>query len=117
MARAGVLNIPSVRTSTFTTSRSISLIDAEPSVSGVEFPEQARRATVKHGRELSLFLERSITPETPRGRRQGSRAIARAMVARLVTTNPRPKEKQRAMVPVIHDARCAAIEAAAPSYW
>jgi hypothetical protein len=38
-------------------------------------------------------------------------------VARLVTTNPRPKEKQPAMVAVIHEAPCAAIEAAAPPYW
>lgn len=80
---------------------------------GVSGSERARAATVKHGRELSQLLERRIRPGTPRGRRQGWRVI----VARLVTTNPRPKEAQRAMAVMIHDALHAAIEAAAPSYW
>lgn len=57
-------------------------------------------ATVKHGRELSQLLEGGITPGTPHGGRQGWRVS----VARLVTTNPRPKEEQRAMAVVIHDA-------------
>lgn len=38
-------------------------------------------------------------------------------MARLVTTNPRPKEERRAIAVVIHGALRAAIEAAAPSYW
>jgi 5-carboxymethyl-2-hydroxymuconate isomerase len=39
------------------------------------------------------------------------------VVARLVTTNPRPKDAQRAMATMIHDALCAAIEAEPRSYW
>jgi 5-carboxymethyl-2-hydroxymuconate isomerase len=42
---------------------------------------------------------------------------AEFVVARLVTTNPRPKTTQRAMAALIHDALRAAIEAAPRSYW
>jgi 5-carboxymethyl-2-hydroxymuconate isomerase len=42
---------------------------------------------------------------------------AEFVVARLVTTNPRPKTTQRAMAALIHDALRAAIEAEPRSYW
>jgi len=42
---------------------------------------------------------------------------AEFVVAQLVTTNPRPKEAQRAMAAVIHDALRAAIEAEPQPYW
>jgi 5-carboxymethyl-2-hydroxymuconate isomerase len=39
------------------------------------------------------------------------------VVARLVTTNPRPKDAQRAMAEEIHSALRAAIEAEPLQYW
>jgi 5-carboxymethyl-2-hydroxymuconate isomerase len=47
----------------------------------------------------------------------GDDTEAEFVVARLVTTNPRPKHAQRAMAAVIHDALRAAIEAEPRPYW
>jgi 5-carboxymethyl-2-hydroxymuconate isomerase len=47
----------------------------------------------------------------------GDDTDAEFVVARLVTTNPRPKAAQRAMAALIHGALRAAIEAKPRPYW
>lgn len=47
----------------------------------------------------------------------GQDADGEFLVARLMTTNPRPTEAQHAMCAIVRDVLTAAIEAAAPPYW
>jgi hypothetical protein len=47
----------------------------------------------------------------------GEDSAAEFVVARLVTTNPRPKQVQQAMAQIIHDTLRTAIEAEPRAYW
>jgi 5-carboxymethyl-2-hydroxymuconate isomerase len=47
----------------------------------------------------------------------GNDRQAEFVVVRLITTNPRPKDAQRAMATMIHDVLRAAIEAEPRPYW
>lgn len=64
--------------------------------------------------ELDDFKSRLLVSETHLA---GNDPVAEFIVARLVTTNPRPKEQQHAMAVIVHDMLHAAIEGKPRSYW
>ncbi len=73
-----------------------------------------RRIAASGHAKLTDFKSRVLVTEHHLA---GGDANAQFLVARLVTTNPRPKSVQQAMAEVIHDAFRDAIASVPRAYW